>query len=67
MKCIKGFDVQVLHSPNGFYMGAVDCDGNPICRLSSKHERSREKAKSLVLDRQGDKENIQCNGCGKCF
>ena len=70
MKCVKGYEVQPLRSAAGYYMGTLDDEGFPNCRLSSGYAKTAEKAKELPLDRQGGymaPENEFCNGCGRCF
>lgn len=67
MKCIKGYEVEPQRSAAGYYMGTVDKDGFPNCRLSSSYGKTAEEAKNLVLDRQTADENVFCNGCGRCF
>lgn len=67
MKCVKGYEVEPQKSAAGYYMGTIDYDGIPKCRISSKYAESVEEAKSLPLDRQSAMENEYCNGCGNCF
>lgn len=67
MKCIKGYDVEPLRSAAGYYMGAIDYEEGPICRITSLYAKDAEGAKSLPLDRQDADENMFCNGCGNCF
>jgi len=67
MKCKKGYEVQPLKSAMGYYMGTVDEDNCPNCRLTTNYAKTEEEAKKLVLDRQGAEENRFCNGCGRCF
>ena len=67
MKCVKGYEVEPLRSAAGYYMGTLDEDGCPNCRLSSTYAKTAEQAKSLPLDRQNAMENAFCNGCGRCF
>lgn len=53
MKCIKGFEVQALKSAAGYYIGTVDSDGFPNCRITSNYAKTEEEAKFLLpLDRQ---------------
>ena len=66
MKCKKGFDVIPMSSPMGFYMGTVDGDGFPNCRLSTGYAKTKEAALELALDRQHAEENLFCCG-GSCF
>ena len=56
-----------LKSAAGYYMGTVDEEGFPNCRLSSGYAKDKASCKSLKLDRMGAAENLFCNGCGNCF
>ena len=67
MKCIKGYEVEPQRSAAGYYMGTVDEEGFPNCRLTSAYAKTADSAKKLILDRQGSMENAFCNGCGFCF
>lgn len=68
MKCKKGFEVQPMRSPIGYYMGTIDDDGFPNCRISAAYAKTREEALKLPLDRQcGCIENDYCNGGKGCF
>ena len=68
MKCIKGFEVQALKSAAGYYMGTVDSDGFPNCRISRDYAATKEAAQLLPLDRQtGCIENEFCNSGKGCF
>lgn len=68
MKCKKGYEVKPLRSYAGWYMGTVDEEGFPNCRISTRYADSGEKALSLPLDRQcGCIENEFCNGGKGCF
>ena len=67
MRCIKGYEVQPLKSAAGYYMGTVDEEGFPKCRISQNYAKTVEDASKLPLTRQTAEENIFCNGCGCCF
>lgn len=68
VKCIKGFEVTILHSQAGYYVGTVDEYGFPNCRLSGQYADTNEKAEMLLLDRQiGCAEIEWCNGGKGCF
>lgn len=67
MKCIKGYEVEPQRSGAGYYMGTVNEEQMPNCRLTTQYAKKREDAKNLPLDRQHATENAFCNGCGKCF
>ena len=68
MKCIKGYEVQPCRSACGWYMGTLDEDGCPNCRISCGYAETAESAENLPLDRQvGCIENEWCNGGCGCF
>ena len=68
MKCIKGYEIQACRSACGWYMGTLDEDGCPNCRISTQYANTAEDAERLVLDRQVDCiENEWCNGGRGCF
>ena len=67
MKCKKGYEVEVLNSAAGFYLGTKDDEGFPNCRISA-HSQSRELAEYLIPNRQTNCiENEFCNGGRGCF
>lgn len=68
MQCKKGFEIQPMHSPMGYYMGTVDEQGFPNCRVSTRYAKTQEEALKLPLDRQsGCIENEFCNNGSGCF
>lgn len=67
MKCSKGYDVIPMRSAAGYYMGTVDEEGCPNCRITTSYAKTKELAQTLPLDRQAAPENIFCNSCGSCF
>lgn len=68
MKCYRGYEVQPLKTPSGlWYMGTVNEEGLPNCRISTGYAKTKEAAKELPLDRQDVMENVFCNGYGHCF
>lgn len=68
MKCKKGYEIQVLKSAAGFYLGTLDEDGLPNCRISSAYATNEEDAKTLPMTRQtGCIENEFCNSGTGCF
>lgn len=67
MKCKKGYVVMALQSAAGYYMGTLDEDGCPNCKLSSGYCKKKSSAEELPLDRQGASENVFCNKNGDCF
>jgi len=67
MKCIKGYEVKPQRSAAGYYLGTVDEEGFPACRLSYNYAKTEDEALELLMDRQSASENTFCNGCGSCF
>jgi len=68
MKCKKGFEIQALKSAAGWYLGTLDEDGFPNCRISTNYAATEVEALKLPMDRQTNCiENEFCNGCGSCF
>lgn len=68
MKCKKGYEVKPMKSPAGWYMGTVDENGCPNCRISRQYAKTEELAEKLPLDRQTNcMENDFCNSNGNCF
>ena len=68
MKCIKGYEVEVLKSAAGWYRGTRDNEGFPNCRISRDYAQDPDSARSLPLDRQtGCIENEFCNNGRGCF
>jgi hypothetical protein len=65
MKCIKGYKLQVLKSPAGYYLGTVDKDGFPNCRVSIEYCKTREQAEILIPNRVCD-ENLFCSNYKGC-
>ena len=68
MKCRKGYEVKPLRSAAGYYLGTVDDEGFPNCRISSNYAETEFKATLLPMDRQFHcMENEFCNECKGCF
>ena len=68
MKCIKGFEVKPLKSAAGWYIGTLDHDGFPNCRISTGYAKTEEEIVLLQMDRQINCiENEFCNGGEGCF
>lgn len=66
-KCRKGYEVKILKSAAGYYLGTLDEDGCPNCRISSGYAETEEKAKDLFYDRYYAMEVFYCNGGKGCF
>jgi hypothetical protein len=70
MKCIKGFDVKVLHSNAGYYIGTLDDMESPNCRVSVGYYRKEQDAQNALKNNSFANrecmENRYCNGGGEC-
>lgn len=65
MKCRRGYVIQPLKSAAGYYIGTLDEDGCPNCRLSTGYAKTDVDALYLPLDRCAE-EITFCNegrGC----
>lgn len=70
-KCRHGFEVRVLKSNAGYYIGTVDEDGCPNCRISQNYYKTSDKAQHELdtmsfIDRCSAMENQFCaqyQGC----
>ena len=68
MKCRKGYEVKPLKSAAGYYLGTLDEEGFPNCRISNRYAETEFKASLLHMDRQFRcMENEFCNGGKGCF
>lgn len=68
LKCKKGYEIIPIRSNAGWYVGTVDKDKCPNCRISSQYAETAFKALELPLDRQTHCiENEFCNGGKGCF
>jgi len=47
--CMKGYTIKVL-SANGYYIGTLDEDGVPMCRLSVEYYKTRADAQKALDD-----------------
>ena len=50
-KCIKGFEVKVLRSAAGYYIGTLDEEGFPYCRVSKEYYSTQEDAEKALADK----------------
>lgn len=64
-KCVKGFEVMVLQSAAGYYIGTID-EYEPNCRLSVQYYKEKQKAQEALDNRtfieRDCMENNFCNG-----
>lgn len=66
--CKRGFTIQVLRSGAGYYLGTLDKDGCPYCRISTGYSKTYDDAlKELKCDRTYASETLWCNGGTGCF
>ena len=71
--CHKGFEIQVLRSGAGYYIGTVDSeDGSPYCRLSVNYYPTAAAAQkdldSLSFEDRGYADEIRfCNEGSGCL
>ena len=64
VKCRKGYNIEVLKSAAGYYIGTKDEEGFPNCRISGYSDKEAD----LIPNRQvGCIENEYCNGGKGCF
>lgn len=59
-KCYKGYELQVCKSAAGYYIGTMDEEGIPNCRLTD-YAKTVEKAKELNATRCNSIEVSFCN------
>lgn len=68
MICRRGYKVVVLDSYAGYYIGTLDEEFCPNCRISSTYYKTKEEANKDLENRsfvfRYSAENIICN-CGK--
>ena len=50
MKCVRGFKVEALKSAAGWYIGTVDENGFPNCRISISYYGSKEEAEKMIKE-----------------
>ena len=51
MKCVNGLDIRVLKSGAGWYIGTLDEDGCPNCRISVDYYPTKESAQKDLDNR----------------
>jgi len=65
-RCKRGYNVEVLRSNAGYYIGTLDEEGFPNCRLSEEYYKTSEKAEKALENRmftERESEEIMfCNG-----
>jgi hypothetical protein len=70
MKCIKGYEIEVLSSGAGYYIGVFDDEVGPVCRISRDYYKNRKIAEEVFKARSWTSrdclENNLCNGGKGC-
>lgn len=66
-KCVRGHEIKVLKSGAGYYIGTVDAEGFPYCRISTGYSKTADGCKNLVEDRAYAMETQFCNGGMGCL
>ena len=70
MKCIKDYEIKVMQSGAGYYIGTTE-DGCPYCRLSADYYSTRAEAEQAMRELsfmpRVAAENIFCNGGAGCL
>lgn len=71
MKCIKGYEIKVLRSGAGYYLGTTDKEGFPNCRMSTNYYKTETLAAWALLNNVFSEreciENVSCNNGAGCF
>ena len=72
LKCKKGFEIEVLSSNAGFYIGTFDPEEGPNCRISEQYFKTREQAErrlaNMSFTQRWCDENDFCHqGTGCCI
>lgn len=71
IKCARGHLVQALSSAAGWYVGTVDKDGFPYCRISEGYYKACKDAEDAIKNgtyiQRTCMENQFCNGGRGCF
>lgn len=50
MKCVRGHVIKALKSGAGWYIGTVDENGFPYCRISISYYKSKEEAEKMMVE-----------------
>lgn len=68
LTCKKGYEIQVLMSGAGYYIGTMDNTYGPNCRISGYFptREAAEKASKTRFEKRQCMENDYCSG-GNCF
>lgn len=66
MKCIRGYEVKIMNSAAGYYIGTLDDEGFPMCRISSYYKTQESAQKALdkcTFHRFAEEINFCNHGC----
>jgi len=63
--CNKGFDIKVLKSNAGCYIGTLDHDGSPYCRLTDYFESERAAQAALDSGNAVIRKAVEIEYCSK--
>lgn len=71
MYCTKGFEISVIESSSGFYIGTLTRDGQRKCRLSKFYFMTREDAQKAIVAMHFDQlinpHNLTCSNGRPCL
>lgn len=70
-KCIRNHTIQALRFAAGWYVGTIDEDGFPYCRISAEYYRSQQECQTAIDNdsymQRTCMENQFCNGGHGCL
>lgn len=66
MKCKKGYEIQCMKSPAGYYLGTRDDEGFPNCRISGYFNKE-VPVNIAYMDRMDAMENQFCHDYSNCI
>ena len=58
--------IQALKSNGGWYIGTLDKDGSPYCRVSTEYWKTRSEAEARLTSNQFWRRNWACRECPFC-
>ena len=63
MKCSKDYELQVLHSNAGYYIGTLDEFGAPNCRLTNYYQSKDDASNDLDHKSYKVRDAVEVNWC----
>jgi len=70
LTCVKGLEIKVLKS-NMYYIGTLDEDDAPVCRLSAEYYKTSDEARQALdemsFTRRTGVEIVFCSNGVPCF